>query len=229
MSSPDDAARGWLATDRVWRRYGDTVAALRGVSLTIGRGQYVSITGASGSGKSTLLHILSGLDAPTEGSRTICGVTDPNQRQRTHLARTQVGVIFQSFHLLTGLTALENVAVGMLYSGARERDRELAAADALDRVGLGHRHHHLPTQLSGGEQQRVAVARATLVRPSVLCADEPTGNLDTTAGDSILDLLDDIHAQGTTVVLVTHDSDAAARAERQLVLRDGEIIADEVH
>ncbi len=212
----------------VWQTYGDRakVEALRGVTLEVGRGDFVALTGPSGSGKSTLLHILSGLRTPTRGSRSICGYRDPSAHVRTRLAREQIGVIFQSFHLIPSLTAWENVAMGTLYTPWPARRRHDAAMAALDRVGLAARAHHRPRELSGGEQQRVAVARSVLSEPDVVFADEPTGNLDSTSGEAVLDLLSELHVDGTTVVLVTHSPQAAERARRLVELRDGEVEDD---
>lgn len=224
----DDRGAPWLGVRDVWQTYGQRakVDALRGVTLEVERGDFVALTGPSGSGKSTLLHILSGLRTPTRGTRNICGHRDPSARVCTLLARQQIGVVFQSFHLIASLTAWENVALGTLYTPWPARRRRAAAMEALDRVGLAARAYHRPRELSGGEQQRVAVARSVLSRPDVVFADEPTGNLDSTSGETVLNLLSGLHAGGTTVILVTHSEHAAHRARRLVRLRDGEIEDD---
>lgn len=199
------------------------VTALRGVDLVLHRGSYTSIVGPSGSGKSTLLHLLGLLDRPTEGSYLLDGddVSDLDDRTRTAIRAHRIGFVFQSFHLLAHRSAAENVELGMLYSRVSRRDRAARATEALDRVGLGHRRSFSPATLSGGERQRVAIARALVGRPSLLLADEPTGNLDTATGASILALFDELHAEGLTLVVITHDREVAARAQRTVAIRDG--------
>ncbi|MGI5213194.1 ABC transporter ATP-binding protein [Plantactinospora sp. CA-290183] len=207
---------------------GVSVAALRGVSLTIAAGDYVAIVGPSGSGKSTLMHLLGGLDRPT-GGRLWIGGRDVGALTADELARLRnetIGFVFQSFHLLPRTSAVENVALPLVYRGVGGRQRRALAAAMLGRVGLGHRLDHRPNQLSGGEQQRVAIARALVTDPVVLLADEPTGNLDTVTGESVLGLLEELNAEsGVAVVLVTHDREVAARAQRQIVVRDGRLVA----
>jgi putative ABC transport system ATP-binding protein len=202
---------------------GVTVDALRGVSLTIGEGDYVAIVGASGSGKSTLMHLLGALDRPTSGTLVIDGrdVSTLGPSEMARLRNETIGFVFQSFHLLPRTTARDNVALPLVYRGTGRRERRERAAAMLDRVGLAHRVDHRPNQMSGGEQQRVAIARALITSPSVLLADEPTGNLDSATGQQVLSLLESLNAEGVAVVLVTHDRDVAARAHRQIVMRDG--------
>jgi len=205
---------------------GPVVHVLRGVSLTIASGEMVAIRGASGSGKSTLLNLLGCLDEPTRGCYRLDGrdVSSAGDRLRSRVRARYIGFIFQSFHLLPRTTAIENVETPSLYlargrvqtAGIRARART-----ALERVGLGHRLHHYPGEMSGGEQQRVAIARALINDPAIILADEPTGNLDAAAGASIMALIAAVHAEGRTVVLVTHDDAVAAQAQRQIHMRDG--------
>jgi putative ABC transport system ATP-binding protein len=211
---------------RTYELDGVSVPALRGVSLTVEPGDYLAIVGASGSGKSTLMHLLGGLDRPTGGTLVIGGrdVSTLTPSEMAKLRNETIGFVFQSFHLLARTTAQDNVALPLVYRGAGRRERRARAAEMLDRVGLAHRLGHRPNQMSGGEQQRVAIARALVTGPSVLLADEPTGNLDTTTGQSVLALLESLNAEGVAVVLVTHDREVAARAEHQIVMRDGVIV-----
>ncbi|MFI7540468.1 ABC transporter ATP-binding protein [Actinoplanes sp. NPDC049599] len=219
-----------VATDvsRTYDLDGVSVPALRGVSLTVADGDYLAIVGASGSGKSTLMHLLGGLDRPTGGTLLIGGrdVAKLSPPEMALLRNKTIGFVFQSFHLLARTTARDNVALPLVYRGIGRRERRARAAEMLARVGLAHRMDHRPNQMSGGEQQRVAIARALVTGPSVLLADEPTGNLDTTTGQSVLALLESLNAEGVAVVLVTHDRDVAARAHRQIVMRDGLIVED---
>lgn len=205
---------------------GTPVTALRDVTFTIDAGEFVTIRGASGSGKSSLLNILGCLDTPTAGSYHLSGedVSHYTDQQRSYLRCRQIGFVFQSFNLLPRTTALENVEVPALYSGDQidhEKARRL-----LDRVGLGERGAHFITELSGGEQQRVAIARALMNDPPLILADEPTGNLDTASGESILKLLTELHREGRTIILVTHDETIAAYAEREFLIQDGVIAYD---
>ncbi len=216
----------WVAARDLWCTYGTKarVDALRGVSLWVERGEFVAITGPSGSGKSTLLYTLGGLRAPTAGTRVVCGYDQPDVATMTRLRRREIGFVFQSFHLLTKRSALDNVAMGGRYSAEPRRARLRRARELLTRLGLGDRLDHTPRQLSGGEQQRVAIARSLLMEPSLLLADEPTGNLDSATGTEIMETLADAHRRGTTVILVTHDPRAAAYAERTISILDGAIV-----
>jgi putative ABC transport system ATP-binding protein len=215
------------------RRFGDgeaAVDALRGVSLDVPSGQFVAVMGPSGSGKSTLMHVLAGLDMPQEGSVEIAGteIVGLGDKQLTELRRTHIGFVFQAFNLLPTLTAEENVLLPMRLAG-RTPDRAWVEA-VIERVGLADRRSHRPAQLSGGQQQRVAVARALVAEPTVLFADEPTGNLDSRSGAEVLDLLREaVDAFGQTTVMVTHDQGAAARTDRVVHLADGQIVSDEVN
>jgi putative ABC transport system ATP-binding protein len=212
---------------RVYERSRVNVTALRGVTFTVQPGEFVVVRGASGSGKSTLLHILGCLDRPSGGAYLLNGEDAGvlSDRSLSRLRARQIGFIFQSFHLLPRTTAVENVEVPMSYAD-RPMDRRRALA-ALDRVGLRERADHYATELSGGEQQRVAVARALINDPALILADEPTGNLDERAGREVMRLLQDLHAEGRTIVLVTHDDGVAAYAKRRIVLQDGVVVSDE--
>jgi putative ABC transport system ATP-binding protein len=205
-----------------------TVQALRGINLQVTRGQFVALVGPSGSGKSTFLNLVGGLDRPTSGELWVNGeeLSASREKALTEHRRRRVGFVFQSFNLLPRLSALENVALPLMFVGASERERLDRARELLRQVGLTDRVDHRPTQLSGGEQQRVAIARALVSRPAIILADEPTGNLDTTTGAEIMALLRNLnHEQGVTLLLVTHDLDAAGFADRVVHLRDGQIAA----
>jgi putative ABC transport system ATP-binding protein len=204
------------------------VASIRGVTLTVHSGELVAVVGPSGSGKTTLLNLAAGLDRPTSGSVRITGqpVESLADRHLSGLRAHRLGVVFQQFFLLEHLTALENVAAGLLYRGIPATRRRKAAAEVLDRVGLAERASHRATQLSGGERQRVAIARALVGRPSVVLADEPTGNLDTATGREILALLTDLNDDGTAIVVITHDANVAAAMHRRIELRDGIVVQD---
>jgi len=201
---------------------------LRGVSLTVEHGELLAIAGPSGSGKSTLLHVMGTLDRPTAGTVRVAGreVGELSDRELSGLRASAVGFVFQQFFLLEGMSALENVAAGLLYGGAPAAERRRRAAETLERVGLGHRLTHRPTQLSGGERQRVAIARALVARPAIVLADEPTGNLDSATGAGVLDLLEELHAEGATIAVITHDLAIAGRLPRRVDLRDGRIERD---
>lgn len=203
------------------------VLAVRGVHLTIARGEYLSIVGPSGSGKSTLLHVLGLLDTPTSGTYLLDGVdvAAMSEGQRAGMRGGRIGFVFQAFHLLASRSVLDNVMLAMVYQRIGRRQRRERAAEALDRVGLGHRRDFAPGLLSGGERQRVAVARALVGRPSLLLADEPTGNLDQANAAGVLDLFDQLHRAGITVAVITHDEQVSARAERRVRITDGELVA----
>ena len=204
------------------------VHALRGVELEVAAGELLAVVGPSGSGKSTLLHIMGTLDRPTAGDVSVAGfrVSDLSDRQLSALRARHIGFVFQQFHLLSGFTALDNVADGLLYSGRSIDDRRTAAEAALQQVGLGHRLDHVATKLSGGERQRVAIARALVGNPSIVLADEPTGNLDSATGDAIVSLLEDLNAAGTTIVVITHDRELERHFPRSVGIRDGRIEYD---
>jgi putative ABC transport system ATP-binding protein len=214
---------------KVYRSGDVSVGALRGISLVVREGEFVTIMGASGSGKSTLLGILGCLDRPTTGAYLLVG-REMSRLDETHRARVRgerIGFVFQAYNLLPRSTAFKNVELPLVYAGVPARERRRRVLKALMEVGVAERARHLPAQLSGGEQQRVAIARALVVQPSVLLADEPTGNLDSTSAEDVLRLLERLNRRGATIVMVTHSGDVAARASRIVRLADGRIVADE--
>ena len=205
------------------------VAALRGITMAVDKGEYVAIMGPSGSGKSTLMNILGCLDVLTTGRYTLGGadVADLDEDALAEVRNQQIGFVFQQFNLLPALTAWRNVELPLLYAGVPAAERRTRAIEALTRVGLADRVTHRPGELSGGQQQRVAVARALVGNPAMILADEPTGNLDSASTSDVLALLDELHGQGRTIVLITHEADVAARAQRVLHVRDGQITDEE--
>ncbi len=219
-----------LELENVVKRYPGSppVEVLHGVDLRIDSGEMLAIVGPSGSGKSTLLHLTGTLDGPTEGVVRVAGhdVDRLSDRALSALRARTIGFVFQQFFLLDGMTAVENVAQGLLYHGVPRAQRRRRAIEALERVGLAHRLSHRPNQMSGGERQRVAIARAVVSRPSVILADEPTGNLDSRASDEVFAILDELHDDGTTVVVVTHDRERAAGFPRLVEVLDGRIQLD---
>src|SRR5277367_5322376 len=212
---------------KVYRAQDVQTAALDDLSLEVGKGEFLAVMGPSGCGKSTLLNILGLLDSPTSGVYSFFGeaVARASERHLTILRRGAVGFVFQSFNLIDDLNVAENVEVALIYRGVSASERKRRVAEALERVGIGHRSRHVPQQLSGGQQQRVAIARALVANPKLILADEPTGNLDTANGDAVMALLTEIATAGTTVVMVTHSHAHAAYAERTLNLLDGNIVS----
>ncbi len=213
---------------KIYQMGDQQVHALRGVSLEVGEGEYVAIMGASGSGKSTLMNMIGLLDRPTSGSYKIRGVESSamSKNELADLRNREIGFVFQRFNLLARMNARRQVELPLFYAGTPQRRSRQLAEDALCRVGLGDRIHHRPDELSGGQQQRVAIARALVNNPGLLLADEPTGALDSKTSDEVLDLFGDLHRQGLTLVVVTHDPLVGARAERMITLSDGQIIGD---
>jgi putative ABC transport system ATP-binding protein len=220
-----------LELESVTKTYGSDspVSALQGVSFSVHAGELVAILGPSGSGKSTLLHLMGTLERPTSGRVSITGfdIEQMSDRELAALRATRIGFVFQQFFLAEHSTALENVADGLLYAGVIAAERRKLAQEALTRVGLGDRLAARPTQLSGGERQRVAIARALVGRPAIVLADEPTGNLDSATGRSIMALIDELNAEGATIVVITHEREVAVRFPRQIVLLDGRIVSDD--
>lgn len=202
------------------------VHALQNVTLTVEQGEFLAVIGRSGSGKSTLMNILGCLDLPSRGEYRLAGksMTRGGERRRTQVRGRMIGFVFQGFHLIPSLTALENVELPLLYRGVPREERRLRALDSLKRVGLEQRVAHRPSELSGGQQQRVAIARAIVASPPLLLADEPTGNLDTVSGGEVMEILRELHREGRTVVLITHDRSIADSAERQIRIQDGRLV-----
>jgi len=209
----------------------ETLMALAGVDLQIGRNEYVALIGPSGSGKSTLMNLIGCLDTPSEGTYVLNGrdTSTMNDNELAQVRNQEIGFVFQSFHLLPRLTVLGNVMQPLVYRGLPRAERQVLATEALEKVGLGNRLGHRPNQLSGGQRQRVAVARALVGKPSILLADEPTGNLDSRTSADIMSLFDDVHRSGQTVVVVTHEPDIAAYCQRTLRVNDGKIVQDSVN
>ena len=221
-----------IALRRVAKNYrvgGTDVHALADISVVVRRGDFVAVMGASGSGKSTLMNIIGCLDVPSSGRYWLDGVDVRNLEDETlaRIRNRKIGFVFQSFNLIPRTSALANVELPLAYAGVKVKERRRRALEALDDVGLSDRLHHLPNEMSGGQQQRVAVARAMVTNPSLILADEPTGNLDTRASAEIMDTFARLHAAGRTIVLITHENDLAAYTQRTIRLRDGRIIADE--
>ena len=221
-----------ILTHKLTRAYdmgGEVVRALQGVSLQIRRNEYVAVMGPSGSGKSTLMNLIGCLDTPTAGEYWLNGqkVSDLDDDELARIRNKEIGFVFQTFNLLPRASALHNVELPLIYAGQAARERRARAARALESVGLGDRMEHRPNELSGGQRQRVAIARALVNEPSILLADEPTGNLDSTTSSEIMGVFAELHHQGQTVVMVTHEQDIAAHAERVITLRDGIVATDQ--
>ena len=221
-----------IRLDKISRRYqmgGETIHALREVSLQIERGEYVAIMGPSGSGKSTMMNLIGCLDTPTSGTYELNGtdVSDMNDNQLAEVRNREIGFVFQTFNLLARSSALHNVELPLIYAGIPSAERRKQALESVAHVGLTDRMHHKPNELSGGQRQRVAIARALVNKPSILLADEPTGNLDSRTGEEIMALFADLSKKGNTIILVTHEEDIARHARRILRIRDGLIASDE--
>ncbi len=215
---------------KMYQMGAEEVHALRGVSLNIDHNEYVAIMGPSGSGKSTMMNIIGCLDTPTSGLYELnnVNVSEMNDNQLARIRNKEIGFVFQTFNLLARSDVLHNVELPLIYGGYSSTDRKKLAMEAIEKTGLGDRAHHKPNELSGGQRQRVAIARALVTKPSILLADEPTGNLDSKTGDEIMGLFDLLHKQGNTIILVTHEEDIAAHAYRRVRIRDGHIESDEL-
>ncbi len=221
-----------ILTEGLWKTYemgGEKLHALRGIDLTIRKGEYVAIMGPSGSGKSTLMNLIGCLDSPTAGKYWLAGrlVSELDDDELAAIRNKEIGFVFQTFNLLPRATALHNVELPMIYNGTPSEERLARAKRALEAVDLGERMFHKPNELSGGQRQRVAVARALVNSPSIVLADEPTGNLDTKTGDEIMAIFTRLHSDGNTIILVTHENDVARRADRIIHVRDGKVETDE--
>jgi putative ABC transport system ATP-binding protein len=214
---------------KMYQMGAEEVHALRGITLDIKRNEYVAVMGPSGSGKSTLMNIIGCLDTPTSGVYELndTNVSEMNDNQLARIRNKEIGFVFQTFNLLARSDVLHNVELPLIYGGVGSTDRRKQAMDAIEQVGLGDRYHHKPNELSGGQRQRVAIARALVTRPSILLADEPTGNLDSKTGEEIMGLFDILHKQGNTIILVTHEEDIAAHAYRRVRVKDGHVERDE--
>ena len=204
------------------------VRALDGINLTVEKGEFLAIVGQSGSGKSTFMNMIGLLDIPTSGTYLLDGidVSSMTDDELSEIRNKEIGFIFQGFNLISSLSAVENVELPLVYRGMKKDERHRLAVEALERVGLSHRLNHLPKQMSGGQQQRVAIARAVAARPPVILADEPTGNLDSHSGVEVMKILHELHEEGRTIILITHDNEIAKEAERVIRIQDGQIIAD---
>ncbi len=229
---PSDVPRdAIIVTRNIERHYvmgAEVVQALRGIDLTIRKGEFVAIMGPSGSGKSTIMNLIGCLDTPTHGEYWLNGhrVSELQDDDLALIRNKEIGFVFQTFNLLPRATALQNVELPLVYAGIPAKERKAQAVDALERVKLADRMAHRPNELSGGQRQRVAIARALVNNPSILLADEPTGNLDSTTSEEIIKLFKELHTQGQTIILVTHEHDIAAHAKRQVIIRDGKIDRD---
>jgi len=214
---------------KMYQMGAEEVHALRGVTLNINRNEYVAIMGPSGSGKSTMMNIIGCLDTPTSGLYELnnVNVSEMNDNQLARIRNKEIGFVFQTFNLLARSDVLHNVELPLIYGGYNSGDRKKLAMEAIEKTGLGDRAHHKPNELSGGQRQRVAIARALVTKPSILLADEPTGNLDSKTGEEIMGLFDLLHKQGNTIILVTHEEDIAMHAYRRVKIRDGHIESDE--